>query len=174
MISFCQDLSISYKYHVYENKTIKKITHSRNGSNLSEKISGKSNKLFLVSKNPPHNKSTHSGRGISLTDIQRTDIISPKNKTHHKRHFSNHVEMKVMHTSELNYPELTITPKDINFTPNHEMKPIEFYQRPFHQRIHFNRPQYIHNIKPEEKTSMITQSPTIPSYSFIQSAKPLT
>ncbi len=51
MISFCQDLSISYEYHIYENKTIKKIIHKRNGSNISEKTMVKASKLSVVSKN---------------------------------------------------------------------------------------------------------------------------
>lgn len=50
MISLCQDVSISYEYHVYENQTIKKIVHKRNGSNISEKTFAKTSKLTLVSK----------------------------------------------------------------------------------------------------------------------------
>lgn len=50
MISLCQDVSISYEYHVYENKTVKKIIHKRNGSNISEKTFVKASKLSLVSK----------------------------------------------------------------------------------------------------------------------------
>jgi hypothetical protein len=115
MISFCQDLSISYQYHVYENKTIKKITHSRNGSNFSEKTSVKSNKLTLVSKNPPLNKYTHNPKGISLTDTKKPDGLSPKHKPQHRRHFSNHVEMKVIPASDQRQPEPQIHSKDINF-----------------------------------------------------------
>ena len=50
MISFCQDLSISYEYHVYENKTVKKVIHKRNGSNYSEKIVSKTPKIEVTSR----------------------------------------------------------------------------------------------------------------------------
>lgn len=124
MISFCQDLSISYQYHVYENKTIKKITHSRNGSNLSEKTTVKSNKLSLVSKNSPLNKSAQNPKGISLTDSKRPEGLSPKNKPGHKRHFSNHVEMRVMHVPEEKEPEPQPIKKEIHFGQPNEVTSI--------------------------------------------------
>ena len=45
MISFCQDLSISHEYHIYENKTIKKVIHKRDGTNISERTFTKASKL---------------------------------------------------------------------------------------------------------------------------------
>lgn len=50
MTSLCQNVSISYECHVYENKTCKKIVHKRNDSQDSDNNSVKSSKLSLVSK----------------------------------------------------------------------------------------------------------------------------
>lgn len=96
MISFCQDLSISYEYHVYENKTIKKIAHTRNGSDYSQKTYSKTNKLHVVSKNVAHPKPTPVNKGINVTDNCKLLTLSPKNKGRHQRTVSDHVEMKVM------------------------------------------------------------------------------
>lgn len=50
MTSLCQNVSISYECHVYENQTCKKIVHKRNDSQDSDNNSVKSSKLSLVSK----------------------------------------------------------------------------------------------------------------------------
>lgn len=100
MISFCQDLSISYEYHVYENKTVKKITHSRNGSNFSEKITSKSNKLQVISKNVGIKRINSMNKGIFVTDNSKVLTLSPKNKGRHQRSISNQVEIKAIETTD--------------------------------------------------------------------------
>lgn len=92
MISFCQDLTISYEYHVYENKTIKKITHKRNGSNISEKTFVKSNKLQIVSKSRNSSKPENFAKGIELVEPKKKIPQHLKDKAGHRRTMSNQVE----------------------------------------------------------------------------------
>jgi hypothetical protein len=112
MISFCQDLTISYEYHVYENKTIKKITHKRNGSNISEKTFVKSNKLQVVSKNRNTTKPENSAKGIGLVEPEKKIPQHLKDKAGHRRTMSNQVENRTRLEISQNFEEVEYVHKE--------------------------------------------------------------